>query len=395
MQILDAEEFERLDVVGMTASPFRSGLPEIVEVLDALSKEILGSRSSKQFPDLATFGFFCRKSNVERYLEGFRDLDHRFGLGALVHVAPGNIPMNFAFSLVMGLVAGNQNYVRLPSSSFAQVEVALGAIRSVFEDREFADLASRVVLFRSERDSLNFRELVLRSDGIVVWGGDETVAKMRSLPKGPLAREIYFASRSSFAIMDAAAVLGLSEASLSKHVAGFFNDTYLVDQAACSSPSAVFWLGGEKTVQSAQNVFWAALENFVRREWSSWAPTGVRKLSDLFSFVVNAKSAIDIQFKSNALWLTSDSRALESPLRYGYFFETRVSSVAEVLPHLRENEQTVTYFGGTAEKILGDLCRANSARIERICRVGRALDMGFVWDGKDSLPLMSRLVAVE
>ena len=41
----------------------------------------------------------------------------RFGLGKIFHVTANNGQQNFAYSLVMGLLAGNRNLVKLPSVS--------------------------------------------------------------------------------------------------------------------------------------------------------------------------------------------------------------------------------------------------------------------------------------
>ena len=40
----------------------------------------------------------------------------RLGWGTVLHIAPSNIPVNFAFSFLMGFLSGNVNHVRVPSN---------------------------------------------------------------------------------------------------------------------------------------------------------------------------------------------------------------------------------------------------------------------------------------
>ena len=45
------------------------------------------------------------------------------GRGLAYHIAPSNIPINFAYSLVFGLLSGNTNIVRLSSKNFIQIKL--------------------------------------------------------------------------------------------------------------------------------------------------------------------------------------------------------------------------------------------------------------------------------
>ena len=57
----------------------------------------------KSFPDLASFGFFCRKANI-KFLENKYPnfLENRYGRGLVLHFTPSNVPLNFAYSLFFG-----------------------------------------------------------------------------------------------------------------------------------------------------------------------------------------------------------------------------------------------------------------------------------------------------
>ena len=62
------------------------------------------------------------------------DRDSRLGWGTVLHIAPANIPVNFAFSFLMGFLSGNINYVRVPSNPYPQVDLIVGAIDDILAD---------------------------------------------------------------------------------------------------------------------------------------------------------------------------------------------------------------------------------------------------------------------
>ena len=55
------------------------------------------------------------------------------GKGVVFHIAPSNVPVNYAYSLVTGLVCGNINIVRLPSKKFPQTDIINSAIIQALE----------------------------------------------------------------------------------------------------------------------------------------------------------------------------------------------------------------------------------------------------------------------
>ena len=94
---------------------------EITDYLNALSKEINKDPSSQKFRDVCAFSFFCRKANLLLLKKKYYDSSvTKFGRGLVFHIAPSNVPVNFAFSLMISLLSGNFNIVRVPSKKFEQ-----------------------------------------------------------------------------------------------------------------------------------------------------------------------------------------------------------------------------------------------------------------------------------
>ena len=110
---------------------------KVVEYLNALSASLLKDRESRMYPDVVTFAFFCRKANLLQQKKLYtNDGQLRLGRGVLFHIAPSNVPINFAYSLVAGLLAGNANVVRVSSKKFPQVYLVVRHILALAEVEE-------------------------------------------------------------------------------------------------------------------------------------------------------------------------------------------------------------------------------------------------------------------
>ena len=77
----------------------------------------------RHYPDVVTFAFFCRKANLLHLQKEHATNSLRLGRGLVFHIAPSNVPVNFAYSLICGLLSGNNNIVRLPGKQFRQVDL--------------------------------------------------------------------------------------------------------------------------------------------------------------------------------------------------------------------------------------------------------------------------------
>ena len=72
----------------------------LCDFLNDLSGELRSIKEISDYPDIMAFAFWCRKSNISKLKKEFSDGKLRLGLGAVFHIAPSNVPVNFAFSFV-------------------------------------------------------------------------------------------------------------------------------------------------------------------------------------------------------------------------------------------------------------------------------------------------------
>jgi hypothetical protein len=361
-----------------------------VSFLTKLSKEILNRQENRGFPDLITFGYFIRPSNIEGYLSG-RQSSKNFiatGVGTAIHVAPSNIPINFAFSWLFGFIAGCKNLVRLPSAHSEQIRLFLEAFERTSSLPEFADIRKTNYFFHSERESAALDGLVPQVDALIVWGGDSTVEYFRGQVKSANVRQIFFPSRQSSMILKASAVLGVLESENSNDfLRNCYNDTFLTDCNACSSPSKIFFVGAESDCTKASSLFFSKLNDFVLGSNRS-IPVVPRMMDSLGAseFSPDWGEATSYGISIREFRFKDGQTSLKRPLRFGAFLVKNLPSVGEVTAHLSHEEQTIIH-GGFSEVEVLDLGRqlsSNDTNATRLVPLGSALDMGFFWEGRDN-----------
>jgi hypothetical protein len=236
------------------------------QFLNEVSSILLADKSAKDFPDVVSFAFWCRKANLKKAADNYTDKNHRLGIGRILHIAPSNVPVNFAFSLVFGLLAGNSNIVRVPTKTYPQVSIICKAINEAFRNEQYLSIAPLISIIRYDHSDSTTESLSSFCDGRIIWGGDETVKNVRALPTPVRCVDIAFADRYSFCVMNPHSIAVLSDIRLAKLVEGFYNDTYLMDQNACSSPHLVVWTGDHN--EQAKSRFWKALASLVQLKYS-------------------------------------------------------------------------------------------------------------------------------
>jgi len=368
---------------------------KLVSFLSSLSKSILKDKSAREFPDLITFAYFCRKSNLHNFKCNFLSgsvSEKQSGLGICLHISPSNIPMNFAFSFVMGFLSGNKNIVRLPSKKFDQIELFLKHFDSITKLEQFSLFSNQNCFIRTERDSKKLIDLVGNVDCLVVWGGDSTVKKFRTFLKKNSCQEVYFPDRVSSALINCFDFIQLKEDDLAKLMLSFYNDTYLVDQNACSSASIIFWHGNDCEVREAKALFDESLSLLLNKQYELKTSSLIDKQTDILKFCHIQKSALSINFVNEKLWYLSEcDQDLIKP-KLGTFIDVQIDKVEDICNYFRPNEQTLTYFGYDAQSLVRSFKNISRVLPDRVVPIGSALDMGLIWDGKNMINLLSRYV---
>lgn len=85
----------------------------VMEFLEELSKEICMNEKTAVSMEARSFAFWCRKNHLNQWKMERKDGEYLLGLGMIFHIAPSNIPLLFAYSMVFGLLSGNGNVIRI------------------------------------------------------------------------------------------------------------------------------------------------------------------------------------------------------------------------------------------------------------------------------------------
>ena len=377
-------------VEGMAAlKPLRPFDDQVIAFLNDLSGML---RKEREYPDAATFGFWCRKAALLQEKAKYDDLEERLGRGTVFHSTPSNVPVNFAFSFAAGLLAGNANIVRLPGKDFPQVGIICGAIKELLAGEHKA-LAPYIVFVKFPPD----RELADAFSAVcsvrVIWGGDRTVAELRQSPIGPRTTEITFADRHSIAVINADAYL--AEERKDAVIQAFWNDTYYSDQNACTSPRIVFWTGEKKAAAKAD--FWARVHDMAKEKYTLAPVQAVGKLDAFYTAAANCPVKLE---KSEDMLVTrlrteaAGPELMDYKYNSGFFFEQEIEGLGEIAGVCGLRCQTLTYFGVGKEELRAFLEEARPAGVDRIVPMGKSMDFSLIWDGYDLIRSMSRRVTV-
>lgn len=234
--------------------------------------------------------------------------------------------------------------------------------------------------------------LVAKVDGLVVWGGDQTVNYFRQLAKKPDCVTLYFPNRVSSAVMDANHYLAQDTKVQMTLAQQFYNDTYWVDQNACSSPGIIHWVGSPVAIVKAKAIFWAKLAAFLQdKDYQLDPTTRITRTLDLMQDLATLQQPIGLKQYGDDL-LVGDTLVTDSQLRFGRFIELEHPDLSNAFEALRRNEQTLTYFGFNREAFMAVIQTSRQKRIDRIVPFGQALNISVHWDGIDVIGRLSRRV---
>lgn len=369
----------------------------ILDFLNELSLMILKSKEAKEFPDIITFAFWCRKASLSEIEKEYKNYNIRLGRGIIFHIAPSNIPINFVYSLVAGLLSGNANIVKVSSKEFKQVDIVCSYINELLKDRRFEFLSDYITIIRYDHNKNVTDYLCSICDIRMIWGGDNTINEIRQSALKPKSFDITFSDRYSICIINADNYI--SENDPIKIGNNFYNDTYLFDQNACTSPHLVLWFGNEKNIEKSKEQFWGILNKLVKEKYNMQPISVIDKYTAACECAIKLNDIIIESIIDNRIvrikLKTLTKNIEEFKQHSGYFFECNIKSLEELYPIVNRKYQTLSYYGFDKNKF-EDFCLNNKCLfgIDRIVPIGKTLDFSLTWDGYDLINTLSRIIQV-
>jgi hypothetical protein len=231
----------------------------------------------------------------------------------------------------------------------------------------------------------------------VIWGGDNTITEIRKSPLPARSFDITFSDRYSLCILEIDAVLRLSLSEMNRLAVNFYNDTYLFDQNACTSPHTIIWTGNHEKLSEAQNRFWSAVRSILEvKKYTLEAASVVDKLTYAYEHIMNGNvdsliTSGNLIYRAHINYINQE--VFESHSNSGYFNELYLSDLQMLSEFLDSPKiQTISYFGVNSE-YLGELTLKNGLKgVDRIVSIGKTADFSSNWDGIDFIRTISRKI---
>jgi Acyl-CoA reductase (LuxC) len=383
-------------------------LPSLLDRLAAWAKAI-EQLPAGRVPGAAYLSRWLRRDSLERILradfgpdlpalsvpaacaETQDDIQAVNPIGIVGHWAAGNVDLQALLSGVCGVLGGNGSLVRVPSEQARSVA-------SLMEVLPAADpeglLTGRLICVSPPSDERGLHEAMARHvDGAMIWGGEEAVRAVRSLPFPVWARIAVFGPRYSLAMVDAGIVGDAEQRKI--WCERLARDVWLYEQRACSSPQAVI-------VESAPGnlgAFLAALADAFKSQ-NRRSPRRAFDASDALS-VIKARAEWLVGSESHSALMTAtpdwtilvgEGPALPQAAQNRTLVVSVVASLEDFVETLDGGTQTIGMALSDPQRELALAMRAGLRGVDRVVPIGQMHLFGSPWDGQALVRAMTRSV---
>ena len=378
---------------------------EVMTVFDSWAKS-LGARELDDLPGIPFLRMWLRRGTLEPIIvrelgsnglhggwtEDGRAKCKAFPLGVVGHWPAGNVEIQPILSMTCALLGGNAALVRIPSGL---VDLTRRLMEKLVQSDPGELLTRRIFMAAFEHGRQDLQEAMAQVvDGAMIWGGEEAVLQIRSLPFPHWARVAVFGPRISVAAMDAGAWGNTDEQeSWCRRIA---RDVWQFDQQACSSPQVLFLekRAGQSTAQFL---------SYLRRAFETENQAHPRRTipAVLTSAICHARAswllndtAHQAVFPMGPDWtlLLGSGSDLPQPIQGRTLTVLEVDDLLDAVSKLDGNVQTLGLGMADAEREKKLALLAGKRGVDRIVKLGRMHVFVPPWDGVDLIRPMVRMV---
>ena len=378
-----------------TCLPFEK---KTLNFFNELSNKISKYKNIDKYPDLISAAFFCRKANILNFKHKYSNNNQiKVGRGLVFHITPSNAPTNFLYSLIFGLLTGNSNIIKISSNNYEQVKIICKLINELLKKKyKIFNNFLKIIQYDNNNEVIT-AEISRMSDARIIWGGDKTIEKIKKFELKPRAVDISFADRYSICVINSNKFLSLSVKKKESLVNNFYNDTFTLDQNACSSPHLILWHGSN--TKKVKEVFWSLLSNLVKKRYDLIESSAVKKYMLMCKSLMQNSNIKDLKTYNNSLYTLSIKKLQNDVSNYrgqwGYFYQFQIKNLKELKKIDTKKIQTLTYFGFETIDLKKIITNYHLKGIDRIVPIGQALDLDFIWDGYDIYNFLTRTVDIK
>ena len=351
---------------------------KILKTFEKISKRILSDKKLIEKKDIFTFGFWCRRKNLEILKKRFCKSDKIFGVGLVFHVPPANIPVLPLYSLAFGTLTGNSNLIRIPKKNINYLNQVISLI---YEEFKLHNFHKNNLFISYDRENIISESISSYSDVRMIWGGDNTIRSFKRFKTKTNCKDLMFGDKYSLAILH---LKNKDKNKIQEITKNFYNDTFIVDQNACSSPSIIFWY---KTNVNNISLFWDQLNKLVKSKYRLSFGLSSKRFEYLNDLLMNYTN-ISLQEDKKKIFFRIKINSNDNLENFkgfaGIFFEKKINSLKDFNKFLNKKMQTLSFYGLNQN----DLIKINkevskNKSVDRIVELGRTLEIDFIWDGKN------------
>lgn len=369
-----------------TIKPFDT---RVLQFSGRLSKRILKNNLLGRIPAFVSLAFWLRPSNLKRISDENIHLNSNPNvvlspIGLVFHVCPANVDTMFIYSLMISMLMGNKNILRVSNRLDNEYITLLFNILNEELDTEESNLFKNfinIVTYQHEEDLNTF--FAEKSHARLIWGGDNTAKIFKCIIGNPRCKDIVFADRISIAIFNTNSFISESKVNQLKCVKDFYNDSFTFDQKGCSSPQSIMLYGNLIDNEKFTNLFYTLLEEISEMEYGGDnASLASLKFNQLIGDVIDDKIN---SFKNDSAILyfanSSSSKHLYHSCGGGYFYLNVLNELNDIIQFINNKVQTISYFGLNRNEVEFIANKTAGIGVDRIVPIGKALNFDYIWDG--------------
>lgn len=378
---------------------------QVLAVFDSWAKS-LDARELDEIPGIVFLRMWLRRGTLEPIIarelgpnsleggwnEAGRARLKAFPVGIVGHWPAANVEIQPLLSMTCSLLGGNAALVRVPRDLTGLTQILMERLVQSDPDQV---LTRRIFMAAFDSNRRDLHEAMARAvDGAMIWGGQEAVLQVRSLPFPHWARIAVFGPRVSVAAMDAGA--WSDPRGREAWCTRLARDVWQFEQQACSSPQVLFLekASGRSTAEFMtvlRRAFEVENKTHPRREIAAGLTSAITLARASWLLSETAHSAY---FPASPDWtlLMGSGSDLPRPTQGKTLTVLEVDDLAVPISKFDGNVQTLGLGVADAEKERTLTAAAGKRGVDRIVKLGRMHVFVPPWDGVDLIRPMVRLV---
>ncbi len=359
----------------------------VLNFLSDLSKSVLKNPYFKSEPSFISLGFWLRKSNMKRILSEnsyIKESDSYVvkPIGKVFHLCPSNVDTMFIYSLVLALLAGNKNVIRISSKLESDLIFRLfDLFNSLLQKEKYKSLIDYINVVSYDRSNSLNEEISSNVNGRIIWGGDETVNQFKKFSTKPKVKDLYFTDKVSLSIINLVDISKFNE-SIDDIATNLYNDIYTFNQKGCSSPHSLFIVGLTTDKKEALERIYIKLSEMAEANYQEdISSIASLKLNQSVVDIIEEKISKTINSSNYITFSELSSNEIPHSCGAGYLYYKLVDTLEDVIPFINAKTQTITYTGLNNLELKEFLNKIDVETVDRIVPIGKALDFDYIWDG--------------